>query len=99
HRTDRREQERGGQDDAGRAERDEQAPEPVHAAGVPKIAFSRTMRAAPGRVSSAPKSAERSSEGRATASFSPARSVKRISRGPAATRRSSDFFRSMRTGS
>src|SRR5207248_3202176 len=92
------EQERRGQDDAGRAERDEQRPEAVHAAGVPKMAFSRTMRATPGRVSSAPKSAERSSEGRATASFSPARSVNRISRGPAATRQSRDFFRSTRTG-
>src|SRR5437868_13102545 len=51
-RADGAEQERRGQQDADGAQRDEQRPEPNHAAGIAKIAFSRTMRATPGRVSS-----------------------------------------------
>src|SRR6266436_1645497 len=81
-----------------RAERKQQRPDAAHAAGGPKTTLSRTSRVKPGLTISDPNRAASSSEGRATASCSPARSVNRISRGPSATRPSTDFFKSTRTG-
>src|SRR5258705_2319391 len=98
HDPDHGQEEGRGQDGGGHAERNEQRPESAHACGGPKTTLSRTSRVNPGFTISDPNRAASNSDGRATASCSPARSVNRISPGPSATRPSTDFFKSTRTG-